>query len=299
MRISTNTVYQSGISRIMDIQTEQTKLQQQISTGRRILTPSDDPVGSARALQLTQAKDMGTQFADNRGAARTKLGIEDGALSSVSDLLISIKSSLTAAGNGSYSDSERGYLAAELESSLDQLIGLANTTDGTGNRIFAGSLTNVEPFVKTATGATYQGDALQQKLQASTSRQIEVGDAGSAIFQANGKDVFKSITDAITLLKNPVTSTYTSSLTTIQGALDSTLDTVLTTRAMVGTRMKELDALDSFGSEANLQYAQSLSEIQDLDYAKALSDANQQQTILTAAQKSFVNMTSLSLFNLI
>lgn len=56
MRISTNTIYQSGISKISDIQVEQSKLQQQIATGRRILTPSDDPVGSARALQLTQSQ---------------------------------------------------------------------------------------------------------------------------------------------------------------------------------------------------------------------------------------------------
>ncbi|MEQ1600934.1 MAG: flagellar hook-associated protein FlgL [Methylophilaceae bacterium] len=304
MRISTNTIYQSGISKISDIQVEQSKLQQQIATGRRILTPSDDPVGSARALQLTQSQKIGTQYADNRGAAQTKLGLEDGTLQGVSDLLLSVKTALVAAGNGSYSDTERNFLASELEGSLDHLLGLANATDGAGHHIFSGSQTGTIPFTKTTTGATYQGDALQQKLQVGSSRQLEVNDAGNAIFQAGGQDIFKSLTDAITLLKTPVTNAATAAalttgLNSAQSGLESTLDSVLTTRAMVGSRLKELEALDNFGSEANLQYAQSLSSLQDLDYAKALSDASQQQTILTAAQKSFVNITSLSLFDLI
>lgn len=304
MRISTNTIYQSGISKISDLQAEQSRLQTQVATGRRILTPSDDPIGSARALKLTQSQSINAQYTDNQGAAQTKLGMEDNTLQSVSDTLLSIKSSLIAAGNGSYSDTERGFVAAELQGSLDNLIALANTTDGAGHYIFSGSQTGTIPFVKTATGASYQGDSLQQKLQVSASRQLEVNDAGNAIFQAGGSDIFKSLTDVITLLKTPVTdatsaAALTSGLNSAQSGLVNTLDTVLTTRAMVGTRMKELDALTNFGNEADLQYAQSLSGIQDLDYAKALSDISQQQTILTAAQKSFVSITGLSLFDLI
>jgi len=64
----------------------------------------------------------------------------------------------------------------------------------------------------------------------------------------------------------------------------------------VGTRLQELDALDSYGSDKSLQYSQTLSTLQDLDYTQTLTDLTRQQTILEAAQKSFAQTSSLSLF---
>jgi flagellar hook-associated protein 3 FlgL len=82
-------------------------------------------------------------------------------------------------------------------------------------------------------------------------------------------------------------------------SLSSSVDNVLNIRASVGNKLNELDALDIAGSDRDLQYSKSLSDIQDTDYASALSDLAKQQTIMEAAQKSFVSMTSLSLFKLI
>jgi flagellar hook-associated protein 3 FlgL len=72
---------------------------------------------------------------------------------------------------------------------------------------------------------------------------------------------------------------------------------VLNARTSVGTKMNELDALDTAGTDRDLQYSASLSDLQDLDVVAALSDFSKQQTIIEAAQKSFVQTTSLSLFN--
>lgn len=302
MRVSTNTIYQTGIARISELTSSQVKLQQQISTGRRILSPSDDPVGSARALDLKQAQHLNAQYANNRRTAMSNLGAEETALNSATDVLLSVKSTMVAAGNGSYSDSERSFLALDIRGAIDQLIGLANTKDGAGNHIFSGYQSQTPAFVKTATGATYQGDNQQRLLQVSASRQMEVADTGASVFQNGGNDIFQTLTDFATLLETPITdaassAAFFSGLATMQTSLDTGLDNVLTTRAMVGTRLNELDALEEFGQELSLQYAQSLSAVEDLDYAKAISDVSQQQVILQAAQKSFVNTTGLSLFD--
>jgi flagellar hook-associated protein 3 FlgL len=74
---------------------------------------------------------------------------------------------------------------------------------------------------------------------------------------------------------------------------------VLAVRASVGSRLKEFDALDSAGSDLDIQYAATLSGLQDLDVVKAISMFTQQQATLEAAQKSFKSMSSLSLFNYI
>ena len=304
MRISTNTIYQSGISKISALQSEQTKLQQQISTGKRIASPSDDPVAAARALSLSHAQGVNAKFADTRKTAQTKLGTIESNLTSVTNLLVAAQSSLVAAGNGAYSNQERVSMATEFNDSLQALIGMANAKDAYGNYLYAGYQTATQPFVASAAGANYQGDNGQQLLQVDSERQMAVNVSGDNLFKAGGNDIFATLSSLVSLLNTPVTdatsqAALTSGLATAMSSLSSSVDNVLNIRASVGNKLNELDALDIAGSDRDLQYSKSLSDIQDTDYASALSDLAKQQTIMEAAQKSFVSMTSLSLFKLI
>ncbi|HEY5763858.1 MAG TPA: flagellar hook-associated protein 3, partial [Rhodocyclaceae bacterium] len=92
---------------------------------------------------------------------------------------------------------------------------------------------------------------------------------------------------------------YTGSLGEGLSALDRALDSVLEVRATTGTRLKELDALGESSADLDLQYTGRVSELQDLDYAAALSDFTRRQVQLEAAQRSFVQTARLSLFNFI
>ena len=304
MRISTNTIYQSGISKISALQSEQTKLQQQISTGKRIASPSDDPVAAARALSLSHAQGVNAKFADTRQTAQTKLSTIESNLTSVTNLLVAAQSSLVAAGNGAYSNQERVSMATEFNDSLQALIGMANAKDAYGNYLYAGYQTATQPFVASAAGANYQGDNGQQLLQVDSERQMAVNVSGDNLFKAGGNDIFATLSSLVSLLNTPISdaasqATLTSGLASAMSSLSSSVDNVLNIRASVGNKLNELDALDIAGSDRDLQYSKSLSDIQDTDYASALSDLAKQQTIMEAAQKSFVSMTSLSLFKLI
>lgn len=303
MRVSTSNLFQTGIQRINDLQSSQAKLQQQISTGRRILTPSDDPNGSARAINVRQAQAINENYINNRQIAVRTMNITEGALGSISNLLTEVKSKVIDAGNGSYTDKERAYIANDLQGRLDQLIGLANSSDGAGNFIFAGFKTQTQPFVATATGATYQGDTNQRTVQISETRQIEVSDTGDQVFQANGTDVFSTIKNLINLLNTPIATTgstaYTTQLNTANAGIDQAIDNILLSRAKIGSRLNEIESLDNYGQELKVEYARSLSEVEDLDYAKAISDVSQQQVILQAAQKTFAQTAGLSLFEYI
>lgn len=303
MRISTNSIYQSGITRINNLQSEQVKLQQQISTGKRIATPADDPVASAHALGISHAQSINAKFADTRQTAQFKLNTLESNLTSVTDMLISTHSSLIAAGNAAYSDTERQFIATELNGTLEAMIALANTKDASGNHIYAGFKTDTAPFIANASGASYVGDSSTQLLQVDTQRQMAVNVTGNNVFQAGGNDVFATISDLITLLNTPLTpatqAAFTAGIATGIGNIKTGLDNVLSIRAAVGSKLNELDALDKAGSDRDLQYSASLSKLQDLDYASALSDLSKNQTIMEAAQKSFVAVTSLSLFDFI
>lgn len=329
MRISTNTMYEVGSARIGELQASLSKMQQQISSGRRIMTPEDDPVGAARALLVTQAQSVNEQFGINRQNAKSALNAEEGALASITNLLQDAQASVVYAGNGSLSDTDRGYLATELRGRYEELLGLANTRDGTGNAIFSGYQTSTDAFAKVGADIEYQGDPGQRMLQVDTSRQMALSDTGNAVFGNDEANTFKALDDIINLLQTPkgslstvvsastdpdvvaAYSVFTASpqsaadiatanaaaMTSASQALNSSYENVLNVRASVGIRLNELDALDNTGDDRDLQYQTTLSQLQDLDVVKAYTDITQQKTILEAAQMAYVKTTSLSLFN--
>jgi len=124
-----------------------------------------------------------------------------------------------------------------------------------------------------------------------------VSNPGQAVFQGGGVDVFATLNDLITLLSTPGTAGLATGLATAKGNIDEAMENVMTVRVSLGTRLQVLDALDYAGDDRDLQYSQTLSELQDLDYAKAITQLSQQQFTLEAAQQSFVKTSSLSLFS--
>jgi flagellar hook-associated protein 3 FlgL len=193
MRISTSMMYDMGVARIADQHGALNRTQQQVASGRKMLTPSDDPAAAASALKISQADRLTGQHAENRNLARNALGIEDGVLQGVSDLLQHIKTTVVAAGNGTLGNAERGFMASELRGQLDQLIGLANSTDGHGNYLFSGFQTHTQPFARTGGSVNYAGDSGLRALQVSGERQMAVGDSGQELFlsvaEGNGRFV--------------------------------------------------------------------------------------------------------------
>lgn len=307
MRISTQLLFETGANRIGDLQNRLQKTQEQIASGRRILTPSDDPVAATRALDVTQTQSINNQYAVNRQHAKNTLGQIEGTLTGVTSLMQDVKSTIIAAGNGTLSDTERGFMARELNGRLEQLLGFANSRDATGNYLFSGFQSNTAAFAQTvppaAPGVVYNGDSGVQKLQVDATRQMAINTPGSTVFQGGGQggasDIFQTITDLVALLNVPGTANLATGLATANINLDLALDNVLTVRASVGVSLQELDTLDNVGADRNLQYSQILSELQDLDYTQALTQLSQQQITLEAAQKSFVKTSGLSLFNFI
>jgi flagellar hook-associated protein 3 FlgL len=299
MRISTQMMFETGANRIGDLQSRLQKTQEQLASGRRILSPADDPAAAARALDITQTQSINTQYGVNRQYAKNTLSQVEVTLTGVTELMQDVKTTIVEAGNGTFSDSERGYLATELKNRLDQLLGYANSKDESGNYLFSGFQSNTPAFTQTATGATYQGDLGQQKLQVDANRQMTISNPGSTVFQSGGQDVFATLTDLVNLLNTPGTTGLTAGLATAASKMTSALDNVLTVRASVGSNLNELDALDNVGSDRDLQYSKVLSQLQDLDYTKAITQLSMQQLALEASQKAFVKSSDLSLFNFI
>jgi len=195
MRVSTPTLYERGITAIQDQTGNLLKINEQIAAMRRVLTPADDPVAAARAMEVSQSQSANDQYLNNQKAAENTLSLEDTTLSQVGDLLQHIRQLAVDAGNGAYDNTNRGYIAKELRSNLQQLMGFANTTDGNGAYLFSGYQGGVIPFSTTGGASApvqYNGDQGQRLLQINASRQIPVSDSGADIFMnvKNGNGTF-------------------------------------------------------------------------------------------------------------
>jgi flagellar hook-associated protein 3 FlgL len=437
MRISTAQVYDAGNRGMSRNQVDLFKLQNQMSTGRKMLTPSDDPIASAQALVLTQSKEVSEQYSRNQDAAKGRLGLLEGQLSAIGDLMQYVREKVVQAGNATLSNADRGFIAKDLEARFSELLGIANSQDGTGSYLFSGYQGAVRPFSITETGASYAGDDGQRLVQVEASRQIATSVSGAELFgkirNGNGtfvtestsnnqgsasidngsvtnlsnwnqalsnpalwyvdnttdpanpvnhagevgirfvdvagvinyeltaldattglesvidgprvftagqsislinngtnlgasvtisgspaagdtfsvkpstdQSIFTTLRNTINMLTQGVSAAvgvtsmdYSNKLAANLGNIDQAMENILKVHTSVGSRINEIDSLSNAAENLQLQYASSLSNLQDLDYAKAISQMAQKQMQLEAAQLSFKQISQLSLFNML
>lgn len=185
MRIATSQLYSTNVTTMESQQAQILQLQQQISSGTALSTPADDPLGAAQAVQLSATSATLSQYSTNQGTALTSLQLEDSTLTSVTGTMQSLNSLIIEAQNGGLSDTNRTALAQQMTGLRNQLLTLANTTDGAGNYIFSGFQSTGQVFSNASGGGvTYNGDAGQRVMQVSGTRQIAVGDTGAQVFQS-------------------------------------------------------------------------------------------------------------------
>lgn len=182
MRISSSTIFDSNVALLGQQQARLLQTQQQIASGKRILSASTDPVAAARALDISQSDAINTQQAANRGSARDTLSLAESTLQSVTTLIQDVQSVVVSAGNGTLNNTDRATMATSLSGRLQDLMGLANSTDGVGNYLFSGFQSRTPPFVNTPAGVGYFGDDGQHLVQVSAGRQMPASNSGSDVF---------------------------------------------------------------------------------------------------------------------
>jgi len=193
IRVSTNMIYDQGVFNMQNRSSAMLKTQDQVANGRRMLTPADDPVAAARSLEVEQAKAITEQHSRNSDSAISALGMSDSTLASVTSLLQSAKTLTVNAGDGALTPTDLQSLGLELQARYQELLGLANSTDGNGTYLYSGYQGSTIPFSETAPGVVaYRGDQGQRLVQIAPSRQVAISDAGSDVFQLikNGNGTF-------------------------------------------------------------------------------------------------------------
>ncbi|GGA27729.1 flagellar hook-associated protein FlgL [Dyella nitratireducens] len=232
MRISTAWMYQQQVNTMLDQQSALAQTQNEISTGYSINVASDNPTGAAQVVQLNHILAENTQYTSNINAANTRLSTESSTLTTVNNLLSSVNDIALGAINGAMSSSDLSNMATQLTQYRDQLVQLANTTDGNGQALFTGTSTTNTPFVtNSSTGAvTYAGNDQQSFTAVGGGLQVASSDSGSDIFMnlaaGNGSFVSSagsSNTGTLIVGSNSVTNAAAWSAATASGPVNDTI----------------------------------------------------------------------------
>lgn len=398
MRLSSVQMFQQGIAGILEQQQKLSQTEQQLTTGKRVLTPSDDPVAAAQILDITEDLELVEQYSSNADIAEGHLALEESVLVDVGNILQRVRELVVQANNATQNPETRSSIAVEVEARLEELQALANTQDASGQYIFSGFQSSTEPFTRQGDNFSYNGDDGQLFVQLGRRTQVAVRDSGYDVFASipsgngtfdvepdvantgtgvidnasvsgnyipddytlsfiqatptdpityqvtdstpaviasgtytegdiitfagaslqvdgvpeNGdsfdvtpsikQDIFTSFQMIVDDLKNSGTSAadtavINNSMGQALNNLDQALGHVLEIRANVGVRQGQIESQLKINESFTLQLQDTLSDIQDVDYAEAISRLNLQITALQAAQQIYVKVQNLSIFN--
>ena len=305
MKVSTSYLFDQATDRMSVIQNRLAKTQAQMAETKQILNPSDAPDQAAAIQRLRGEVDRQEKNSGMLKIAQSRYKAEEAALNSANDVLIRLKELNIQAANGTMANNDRQAIAAEMSALKDQLLSLGNSRDDNGNYLFSGTRVRTPAFEVDTNGAVqYMGDQTQTRIPAGVDRTVLYTRSGTDVFsrvvrQSNGVTTSVGFFDSLDRL---ITAVKNSNQQTIQdgvGDLSQMHDNITLTLAQTGSDQSvvqsQLDILD----QTTIRLKSTLSEIEDLDYAKAVTQMNKEMLALQSAMGSFSKISGLSLFDYI
>lgn len=194
MRVSTAHTYDLAIESLQKRQTDMANSQAQLTTGKKVNVPSDDPISAARAERALAS--INRSDADQRAldASKNVLQIAESSMGDAVDLLQKARESMVAAGNASYTNAERATVAKKLQNIRNQLLVVANRADGGGGFVFGGQGSATPPFVDAIGGVQFVGQGGEAIAPAGERMNLTVDGENVWLKASQGNGVF--VTDA-------------------------------------------------------------------------------------------------------
>ncbi len=306
MKISTHLMFEKATKQMTTSQNNLAKSQAQLAQGKQIINPSDAPDQASTVQRLKSILTRQDSYQTALNTVQNRLQGEDSTLSSVSDLLIRAKEIAVQANNDTLSPDNRKALGVELQGLRDQMLSLANTKDNSGNYLFAGSKVTQPPFVSVAGGSPqYVGDQTRMRVVVGENRTMPINRTGTDAFVPVNRPLPDGTVQGVgffNAMDDLIKGVNTTNRPKMQGGLsdlDSLLGGLSMARANIGSGLKGIDQQTSVIEDTVLNLKTTLSSVEDLDYASAITKMNQQILSLEAAQSSFAKISQLNLFNYI
>ncbi len=306
MKVSTTYLFDRAVDQMAQGQTRLAKSQAQLASSKQVISPSDAPDQAATIERFKSMMGRQDSYETALKMVGNRLQAEESALNGVSTLMLRMKELTIQSANDTMGAEDKKVLATEMQGLRDQILSLANTKDTSGNYIFAGSRVQTPPFVADAKGRpVYQGDQTQMRVPVGDQRTVLLNRSGTETFtsvlrtnekgESTAVGFFQVIDEVIAGMRNNKGPALRQGI----GELDQLQNNISLALAEVGTDQNVLESQQEVLDATRLSLKTTLSGIEDLDYAKAITEMNKQMLSLEAAQSSFAKISQLNLFNYI
>ena len=310
MRITNQMLVRTALA---DVQAQRARLaetQEQASSGRRILRPSDDPVGASAAFLLRAGIDATEQFERNLTQAQNRVLVLEAALGHATEILIEAKEVALQGGSETQDAVGRDILAQRVEALHARLLAEANT-QSSGTHVFAGMRTDAPPFVASgpfvagapAPTVSYVGDGnevttpIDEGIEVATTGnggRVFLGDAdGDGLTDAGAEDLF----DILASLRDALAADDPAATRAVISRIDVAADQIAVERTRVGMIDTQVAEWQTRLAERKIDLEIRLSDTQDADLAEVFSELIQQETALQAALDSTTRLIQPSLLD--
>jgi flagellar hook-associated protein 3 FlgL len=301
MKISTNLFFQRASQQLVGNQDRLAEVQLQLGTGKKINKASDAPEKASTLQRLRTVMAQQESYKGNLDKLTERLQNQDTALQNVSNMLSRLRELSIQYANGTLSADQRRIAAVEVRGIRDQIYSLANIKDSNGLGVFGGSRVSGQAFSE---AGVYQGDQ--------TSTDVPVGDARVVSNRRSGTDVFIPVSRGSGNSQTPVgffkviddlaaglEANRVGDVQRAIGEITQIHQGISMAQADVGSDLNVVQAQSNVLDEQILRLKGLESDLQDVDYAEAVTRMQKEMLGLQAAQSSFAQLSKMSLFNYI
>ena len=264
---------------------------------------SSDIESSLEGLSIKSVLQRQSAYETNLSYVKDRLTIEESVVTSFQDYVYRLKDLAITASSGTFSDEDIGFMKAEAEGILEELISLSNSRDSQNSYLFSGTATNVQPFQKQADGSiAYKGNSAELNVQVDSGYEVQINSSGinlvgqvERITGGNSKNL-----DIFAVTKDFIAALGTNTKTDISRSIDEFDELgnqVGGQIANLGIRQNLLEERLEIIEEKKTVYEQLLSNIEDTDYSEAITSLSSDMLALEAAQNTFAKVTQMTLFN--
>ena len=296
-RMSTVQLHSTALTSIAEAQAAVTRLQTQLGTGKRLLAPSDDASASTELLRLKSALTRTETLQKNLDVAETNITIEETALTSAINVLQRVRELMLLGNTDTLGVDERYAVTAELGQLKEQLLTIANTQSASGDFVFAGTAVDRPAF---SSDGIFLGNDNRLSINVAKGVTMPIRSVGSALFgnAALGSDVFGVINDFSNgMLQSNANASDGAGLSIALDKIDVFMDNISSARSEAGTKLNRIDDQRAIHESTSLHVTNVISKLEDVDFAKAVTELNLHMTALQAAQQTFVKTQNMTIFN--
>jgi len=307
MRVTQPGFYNQATQQMGKQQAKVHETQEQLSSGKKILSPSDDPAMAAAINNLKSQMDINQRYLTNLNRMEDTLKMQEASVSGSVAVVSRIKELSIQAANDTYNAADRESIAIEVKELISSLADLGNMRGTDGAYLFSGYSQDQAPFLEESLGVvTYTGTADYQQVMVGEGRSMQMGMPGSDVFgSVQHLDKTTGATSSINFfstLGDMYQALMNNDADAIRGNLDkvsSVHEHITVQESNIGSRMKRIETLSHAIEDRDFTYKALQSSMEDLDYVEVASRLKQHSLALQAGQQTFAQLSGLSLFKYI